>query len=162
MSREDLAALVREKRDESIGYLIGMTHRMQAQVLQEQIKDCGITMAQWYALVELWGGDGITQKELAARIVLAPATVTRTLDRMERDGLVRRERSEEDRRQVHVFLTKRAMDLLEILPPRVMAVGQASVQGIDDDDLETLRGLLRKIMDNISNTTFDNGALSDG
>lgn len=162
LSRDDLAALVRAGRDDSIGYLISMAHRLQVQMLQERLKAHGITIAQWYALVELWCGDGLTQKDLAERIVLAPATVTRTLDRMERDGLVRRERSSEDRRAVHVYLTERAIALLEVLPPKVMEVRDMSVEGIAEEDLDHLRTVLRKIIDNISKPKAGEGAVSDG
>jgi len=48
--------------------------------------------AQFLALSELWGDDGLTQRELAERLGVEQATMANTLARMERDRLVERRR----------------------------------------------------------------------
>jgi DNA-binding MarR family transcriptional regulator len=59
---------------------------------------------------------GATIGSLASDISLSQATVTVILDRLVNRGLVRRERSTEDRRKVHTFLTETGAALLEKAP----------------------------------------------
>lgn len=67
-----------------------------------------------------------TPTELAGRMGISQATVTALVDQLEQRGLAHRERSEVDRRQVRVVLTKAGDDLLSRLPDTLQ---QKFVQG---------------------------------
>lgn len=55
--------------------------------------------------MELYQQDGLLQAELCKRIGIEQPTSVRTLDRMERDGFVKREKSPSDRRAFQIRLT---------------------------------------------------------
>lgn len=77
------------------------------------LSDMGITYPQYLSLLALWEKDGLTVHELARLLELEGATTTPLVKRLEKLGLVRRERSTEDERRVHVFLTKKGRSFRE-------------------------------------------------
>jgi DNA-binding MarR family transcriptional regulator len=66
----------------------------------------GLTADQFVFLTALAGGDGVTQKELARRTGSDPNTTSEMLRRLERRGLVARERHADDGRARRVSLTE--------------------------------------------------------
>ena len=59
--------------------------------------------------------DGISQGELSERFEVGPSRVTRLAKKLERDGLLRRERDPEDNRVVRMYLTEKGRGLTENL-----------------------------------------------
>ena len=91
---------------ETLSYLlvqIGRAHRNRA---QELLNDIGLHVGQELRLLHLSLGDGMTQSELAEEICVQPATLTRSLDRLTRTGLVERRVDTEDQRVSRVYLTE--------------------------------------------------------
>ena len=150
MDREFIAAEVRKKRNSSIGYLLANAHKQTMGMLADCIAPMGVTPAQWQVLVVLWETDGLTQKELSQRVAVETATLSRTVDRMERDGLVTRDRSATDRRQVHVRLTEYGAGLWRDLVPEAEANQDRALKGISDVEEEILRGLLKRVISNMT------------
>jgi DNA-binding MarR family transcriptional regulator len=71
-----------------------------------------LTLAQYYLLGALAESDSLSVSHLAEAAGVAPPTVTRLVDGLERAGLLCRERSAADRRTVHVSLTKSGREQL--------------------------------------------------
>jgi DNA-binding MarR family transcriptional regulator len=69
------------------------------------LNELGLTYPQYLALLVLWERDGLRVSELGERLFLDSGTLTPLLKRLEAAGLVRRERSREDERSVHIHLT---------------------------------------------------------
>jgi len=150
MDREFIAAEVRKKRNNSIGYLLAIAQKQTMAMLADRLSPLGVTPAQWQVLVVLWEQDGIVQRDIAERMVIEQATLTRTLDRMERDGFVERRRDENDRRRTRVFVTERGFGLINTLVPEVMAVLSTITSGFSEDEINTFRSFLRRLIGNIS------------
>ena len=146
----EFSAMVREKRDGAIGYLITYAQKLLHRGLGDGLQKHGVTVAQWMVLVVLWETDGLTQKELSQRVAVETATLSRTVDRMERDGLVTRDRSDVDRRQVHVRLTEYGAGLWRDLVPEAEANQERALGGISEDEEELLRTLLRRVIINMT------------
>ncbi len=79
-------------------------------------KTTGLTAPQILVLQSIRDKGQITIGELASEISLSQATVTTILDRLEKRNLVYRERSEEDKRKVHAYLSDQAMETLKNAP----------------------------------------------
>ena len=146
----EFSAVVRDKRDNSIGYLVTQAQRLLHRGLGLKLQQHGVTVAQWSVLVVLWEVDGLTQKDLSERVAVETATLSRTIDRMERDGLVNRVRSENDRRQVHVFLTDYGAGLWRALVPEAETMLEQALTGISADEEKALRELLKRVIANIT------------
>jgi DNA-binding MarR family transcriptional regulator len=78
-------------------------HRTRARQLFDAI---GLYRGQPLVLLALWEQEGFTQSELAERLRIAPATVTKMLQRMEKTGFIQRKPDAQDQRVSRVYLTK--------------------------------------------------------
>ena len=92
----------------SAGYLANHMARLFAKGLQDRIAPIGIVLGQFPILLELWDRDGITQKQLVAKLDIEQATIANTLNRMERDKLIRRTAHPNDARAQQIWLTDQA------------------------------------------------------
>ena len=70
----------------------------------------------------------LSLSELSERIRAQNSTVTGIIDRMEREGLVVRERSKEDRRVVHIRLTPKGRKLAEDIPVEPMEIFRGALE----------------------------------
>ena len=93
--------------EESTAHLVSLASRLFTRALQERLGRYGVSVAQWSMLLLLWEEERLTQKELSRRQQIEEPTTTRTLQRMERDGLIRRIQDREDNRRRRVVLTER-------------------------------------------------------
>ena len=117
--------------------VIGRTY---ARVLEPH----GLSFAQYNALriVRGAGSGGIPTLAIRERMIEEGTTITRLLDKLEDAGLVRRERSDGDRRQVFCVATADGRRLLDRLDPQVDVADEEAVAVLADDDVERLIALL--------------------
>ncbi len=97
---------------------------------QPHLDRLGITYAQYLALMVLWESDNIPVSEITQRLILNTNTVTPILKRMEAQGLITRQRSGRDERQVIVTLTTkgRQLEVEAALIPEQVASGLISAE----------------------------------
>jgi DNA-binding MarR family transcriptional regulator len=79
-------------------------------------KTTGLTAPQILLMQTIRDKGQVTIGELANKVSLSQATVTSILDRLEKREMVYRERSKEDKRKVHAYLTDQASDILKEAP----------------------------------------------
>jgi len=79
-------------------------------------KTTGLTAPQILLLQTIRDKGQVTIGELASEISLSQATVTTILDRLEKRKLVYRERSSQDKRKVHAYLTDSGIETLQAAP----------------------------------------------
>ena len=87
----------------------------------------------------------LSLSELSERIRAQNSTVTGIIDRMEREGLVARERSKEDRRVVIIRLTPKGLALAEDIPLEPMEVFQGALTSLSKDEMRELLRILLKV-----------------
>jgi DNA-binding MarR family transcriptional regulator len=104
----------------------------------------GLTQAQYNVLRIVRGHepDGIPSQRIAAEMVTREPDITRLLDRLERAGLARRERSTKDRRVVSVNITAAGRDLLARLDQPVLELHRTQLGHLGRDKLAALNQLL--------------------
>ena len=86
--------------------------------------------------------DGISQGELSESFEVGPSRVTRLAKKLERDGLLRRERDPEDNRVVRMYLTERGRALIEDLYERRVSFEDRVQAVLSPEELEELRRML--------------------
>ena len=103
-----------------------------------------ITLQQFNVLRILRGArpEGLCTLMIAQRMIEQTPGITRLIDRLEKKGLVRRVRSEEDRRQVWCRITPAGERLLARLDNPVEEFDRAAVRGLSPADQERLTALL--------------------
>jgi DNA-binding MarR family transcriptional regulator len=132
--------------EDSLGYLVNRAARAFANRLASELRPFGVGIGQWAVLMHLWSNDGMIQAQLARRIAIEQPTMVRTIDRMERDGLVTRSPDPSDRRAVRISLTARGSDLRDELVPLAAGVNRAATAALTAEEVITLRRLLAKLV----------------
>jgi DNA-binding MarR family transcriptional regulator len=136
--------------DDNLGYLVNRSARLMAQLQSRRLRRHGVALAQWAILLFLYARDGQTQRELSRVVAIEPPTVTRTIDRMVRDGLVRREPHPNDGRATRIWLTPRALALRDELTAESLAGNELAARVLSGEELETLKSLLRRVIDGLT------------
>lgn len=99
--------------DNQICFRLYTAARLITQAYTPMLSELGITYPQYLVLMVLWEKDAMPVNDIARRLLLETNTVTPLLQRMERQGLVIRERGEQDRRQQFVSLTEKGKAMEE-------------------------------------------------
>jgi DNA-binding MarR family transcriptional regulator len=111
------------------------------------VEPSGLSWPQYNALriVRGAGSGGIATLAIRQRMIDEGTTITRLLDKLEAAGLIRRERSQPDRRQVLCVATAEGRRLLDGLDPKVDALDEQVTAGLSEARLATLIDMLAEI-----------------
>jgi DNA-binding MarR family transcriptional regulator len=135
--------------DESIGFLVRDLNRAIQRALQARIAAAGVAPGGWYFLRVLWEEEGLTQRELAARVGMMEPTAVIALRGLERAGWIRRTRDPGDRRKILVTLTPSGRALRERLLPLAHAVNAEVCRGLTAEERAAFIALLRRARGNL-------------
>lgn len=106
--------------------------------LRREARALGASPEQVALLVSIKYAPGIGIRELAARERVSPPAMTKHVDRLERDGLVERKPSEDDRRRVGIRLTEDGQRLLRRVRSRRTAWLAQRLGELDEDALAAI------------------------
>ena len=120
-------------------------------LIQPWFSALGLTLGQGQPriLPRLLQGHGLTQRELADACALDAATLSRTLDRLEEMGLIRREEHPGSRRSYLVRLTDTGREKAAKVQEGFERLEELLCQGFSTDELERLRRDLEHIQANL-------------
>jgi len=112
--------------------------------LARVVEPSGLSLAQYNALriIRGAGTSGIPTLSIRERMIEEGTTITRLLDKLEDAGLIRRERSYPDRRQVLCFVSDAGRKLLDTLDPQVNSADEAVVASLSETQLDRFIELL--------------------
>ncbi len=130
---------------EAIVYLYTESRRATKEVARHH----GLTGPQVTALKMLEGFGPISLSDLSERMSARNSTITGIADRMERNGLVERVRSERDRRVVLIRLTNAGRALAARIPVTSMEIFGNALCSLDERDRSELRRILRVLSDRV-------------
>ncbi len=134
--------------EDSVGRLIADVSGRLLAALDGEMTGMGITGAQWVILMRIATGCGSTAAELCRFSRYDTGSMTRMLDRLEEKGLIRRVRSDKDRRVVCLELTGAGRDLYTLLPPVAIKVLNAHLRGFTRNELDQFKGFLNRMRTN--------------
>jgi DNA-binding MarR family transcriptional regulator len=124
-------------------------HRAFQRLLERRIAPFGVTRGQWYFLRVLWEKDGLSQRELSARVGMMEPTTVIALRSMERSGLIRRLRSADDRRITQVWLTPKAKRLRNRLLRIARGVTDLAEEGLTRSQIKAFRLAIARMTANL-------------
>ena len=117
--------------------------------LAAELKEHDLNTIQMRTLAVLSLMSGATVNELAVYTVTEQSTMSRALDGMERDGLVRRRAREDDMRVREVHVTEKGREAFKEFWPDMHAAFAKMFAGISEAEYETLVRLLTRVLRNI-------------
>jgi DNA-binding MarR family transcriptional regulator len=129
-----------------VGSLLARSRRLVFQKARRRLEDLGESIFVWRLLAYLADEGPASQTELADAVAQHPASISRLLDDVERDGLVHRSRDDADRRRVVVELTPKGKQKYLDLYEEAMSVVEEALQPLDAHEQEQLAGLLEKMI----------------
>jgi len=128
--------------------LLRVHSRMTKALDAELIAEHGISLSSYEVLLFLADApDGrLRMSELADGVLLSRSGLTRLVDRMERDGLLRRERCEDDARGFNALITTEGRDLFQSARrTHLDGVRELFLSHLSADELRTLARLWEKV-----------------
>jgi len=134
---------------ESSGYLVRDAHRAFQRLLEKRIAPYGVSRGQWYFLRVLWSEDGLSQRELSARVGMMEPTTVIALRSMEKAGLIRRVRSADDKRKAQVWLTAKAQRMRNELLSVARGITDQAEDGLRRDELAQFRRTIARMTANL-------------
>ena len=134
--------------DQSVGYLMRQVLNSIRSQADARLASCDMTYVQWLPLYKLMLQEGATTASLARELAIDPGAMTRSVDRLVAKGLVRRERSQQDRRVVHLELTAEGRSAAQRVPAVLSEVLNAHLHGFSDAEWRQLLHLLQRMQAN--------------
>lgn len=86
--------------------------------LYAAVTESGLTVSQFGTLETLWHLGPMCQSEIGKKLLKSGGNITMVIDNLEKRGLVKRERSKDDRRFISVHLTQKGEDLISHIFPK--------------------------------------------
>ncbi len=129
-------------------YLVSMAQNRLQNLLRGALAAEGIrvTPAQSGILFLLKQKDGLTMTALGKALAIDNATITGLVDRLERDGFVRRNKSASDRRALNVSITPQGIDEVNRAKVVIKRVNESIKTGFSAGEIETFKKILLSIV----------------
>jgi DNA-binding MarR family transcriptional regulator len=139
------------KRGELYSVINGMASIAVARRLQKNFRQSGleITIEQWSVLYHLWKEDCLSQQELCNRTFRDKPSITRLIDNLEKQKLVKRVASKTDRRINLVCLTDTAKELQDKTIDLANQTMNEALLGINKEEIDVVKQVLQKVYDNL-------------
>src|ERR1700748_665777 len=140
------------KRGELYSVINGMASTAVARRLQKNFRNSGldITIEQWTILYHLWKEDCLSQQELCNRTCRDKPSITRLIDNLEKQKLLKRASHKKDRRINLVCLTDAGRALQDTTLELANQTMDEALNGVKKDDIEIVKNVLQKVYDNLN------------
>lgn len=117
--------------------------------VSRELEAIGMRASYRHVMKPLMEQDGMTQLELVNITKLKAPTISITLRNMEREGIVRREKNDVDRRETHVYITDKGREMHKKIIEAFDRAEQVMLRDISDKEMASVRKILAKMSDNI-------------
>jgi DNA-binding MarR family transcriptional regulator len=130
--------------DQQVCFALSVASRNVIALYRPVLEPLGLTHPQYLVMLTLWERDSLTVKQIGQLLSLDPATLSPLLKRLERAGLIKRDRHPADERALAVTLTDEGRALRERalqVPPQVI-----DRLGMGIDELTSLHTALTRVI----------------
>jgi MarR family 2-MHQ and catechol resistance regulon transcriptional repressor len=124
-----------------------------ARVFQEEIRDemikKNLSITEFSVLEVLFHKGKQTIQQIANSIIIASSSMTYVIDKLEQKDLIKRNACPQDRRVIHVTLTEKGQELMEIVMPEHEEFVEKVFESLKPNEVEDLSFLLRKVRESL-------------
>src|SRR6266567_7654678 len=131
--------------EKSVGFLLAKAYQRACAIFKEEFDSYDLTPQQFGLLGFLWTEDGLSQAELSAKSQIDRTTMGGIIDRLEKEGLVKRHPHPDDRRAYQVFLTDRGKAMEDELCALAISAQKRLNAPLTAEEQATLIRLLEKL-----------------
>ena len=136
--------------EERFAHLVKLAARGLARALQMRLTEHSVSYGHWTFLRILWEEEGLTQRELSARVGVMEPTTFAALKAMAQRGYVTRRRNPQSRKEMQVFLTPQGRALQAKLVPLAEEVNDVALRGVGAADVVATRRTLLALIKNLA------------
>ncbi len=133
----------------TLHYLFMADHTMLQKRLFSNIKDLGLSIGQPKVLDYLKDNDGAVQKEIAKGCYIEPASLSTILAGMEKNGLITRQMSKNNRRNLNVYMTDKGKLICKQITENFDDLEKKALSGFSNEEIENIITYLTKIHKNL-------------
>jgi MarR family transcriptional regulator for hemolysin len=143
-------------RSYSLVYLLERTLRQTKILLQSAFDESGlkISVDQWIVLTQVQKIPGQNQKQVAEMVAKDPSSITRILELLENQKLVKRIADKNDQRSLLVSITPSGKKVLQSCEEKVVQFRKIAGKGLSQDDLNHLKTILDNLFENSGGKLF--------
>ena len=146
-----ILSMIKYDFENSMGFVVNTTAKaFQRSFDIELRKNVGVSLSQWRVVGTLVLQPGLTQKEIADKVGVEGATLVPIIDKMEKEGLLKRKLDSSDRRINRIYLTTKADSLWESMIECALRIRKSSTKNISESDIQITLETLRKISKNLT------------
>ncbi|MFT5135483.1 MAG: DNA-binding MarR family transcriptional regulator [Arenicella sp.] len=129
-----------------LGYLLARCSYEVSAQFHQKLKEEGVPVITWRVLSSI-RQNADTVNEVAKKVLVNQSTLSKALDRMERDKLIQRQRDPEFRSKINVQITDQGIKMIDRLIAIANQHEQQTFNRLSDSDMQHLRSLLKKLID---------------
>ena len=134
------------------GFLITKIKQLGDRIFEKVLSERNIDAfngAQGRILYVLWQEDGVPIKTVSDQCGLAITSLTTMLERMEKQGLIRRIQDPSDKRKTLLFLTDKARSLKNDYDEVSNQMGDIYYRGFSEEEIRQFEGYLDRVRNNL-------------
>lgn len=135
---------------QSLDHLLAQVSRLHHYRAHELLDGLGLFRGQPPLLYALWEKEGQTHRELAEKLQITPATITKMIQRMEKTGFVQRQPDASDQRVSRVYLTDAGRAIRAQLETVWNQMEVEGFAGFNAEERVVLRSYLMRIRENLA------------
>ena len=124
---------------------IARTYQLCERAISQRVAPLGISLAQHDVLANVMHAPGLTQQEIADRLLVARSNVSMLLSSMEKSGLLERTKDDNDRRLRRIFLTPRGRKIAEASLAAQTEVVDTMISAIEQTEVVTIGAAMEKV-----------------
>jgi MarR family 2-MHQ and catechol resistance regulon transcriptional repressor len=113
--------------------------------LRQQVESHGLSFSEFAVLEVLLNKGALPISEVGDHVLLTSGSMTYVVDKLEEQNLLRRRRSDEDRRIIHAELTDQGRTRIEEIFAEHAALIRDLTDGLSTEETETLTTLLKRL-----------------
>lgn len=138
-----------------LGKYISIISRREQKYLNAVMQPYGLGFSSYNFMLFLAKNEGCTQKELCRSMGIDEAVATRSMKKMEREGYVRRIRSEQDSRKYALYLTEKGQELIPVIRAALEVWWDKILQDFPQEQQEYLLPLIKHMSENAVSVSDD-------
>jgi DNA-binding MarR family transcriptional regulator len=151
------------KEQRQAGFLMAKIRQVGGRISERILKkhDVEINSAQGRIMFALWQKDGVSINELAKKTQLKKSTLTSMLDRLERMGYIRRQRSKKDRRKILIKRTEKDRTMEKKYVEVSEEMTRLFYNGFSRSQIDRFENDLEQILDNLTEFEANSNLMKD-
>lgn len=137
--------------ENSIGFVVYSASKMMQKAFDLELRDkAGINLVQSKVIFALYMQSGPTQRELADKIGVESPTLVPIIDKMEKDGYVKRKPDVNDRRIKRIYATPKTDSLWDSMMECAAQIRKVSTKDLSEQEIKSALGVVKKITENLT------------